>query len=148
MSIHEALPDSPLSREVRSVFDQWIECIKNRDFGWMEENFESDFLLTAHPFPALVANREQFIEIDKKIDHIDVEFTNIWARQVGSIVLSQATLAVGQEKMTGDLGEGLPAGGEISEMLNGRTIIYASAWRRIDGRLKCFDHHIVGPVDI
>ncbi len=141
------MDDQALSDEVRSRFDEWINCINTRDFRWMEENLRDDFTVSAHPFPQFLTDKAGFIEADKQIEEADIELLDVRARQVGGIILSQTVAKIGKEKISGRLGEGMPTGEEISEMLTGKTVVYVSAWERIGGRLICFDHHMVGPID-
>lgn len=136
-----------INRLITKLYRGWIESIQHRQFDWFERHLAEDYTCTAHPFGNFFLRKREFIEADKKVQAIKVEFVEVVARRVGSVILSNLVIKVNEEKHAADLGEGLPTAAELSATVTGRTIAYASAWRGNGDLWQCFDHHMVGPVD-
>jgi ketosteroid isomerase-like protein len=129
---------------VSNLIRQWIAAIRDRDFDWLERNLAEDFLFSAHPFPELRLGKREFIDLDKKIANAELEFASIKGEVIGEIIISTAVADVKAESFSAELGHGLPAASEMSQMLGGRRLVYSSAWRQGSTGWQCYDHHLFG----
>jgi len=91
-------------------------------------------------------NKEQFIEFDRHIKDAKIEILSLTARRSNDTAITQLFARV-EEQFVGD-----PAGTTADKVLeivgSGRTLAYASSWRlEPDGKWRCSQHHLFGPVD-
>ncbi len=138
------LNDSEATNIVTRLIKQWISAIGERNFDWLEQHLADDFLFSAHPFPDLKLRKREFIDLDKKIAKAELEFASIKGEMIGDILISLAVADIKEEKFSAELGHGLPAISELSQMMSGHRLVYASAWRRLGESWQCYDHHVLG----
>jgi len=90
-------------------------------------------------------NKAQFIEFDRHILECTVEVLSLTARRYNNTAVTQIFARVDErfdEKPVGATPD------ELSRLLGGRILAYASAWRPGEnGEWRCFQHHLIGPVD-
>jgi ketosteroid isomerase-like protein len=139
------MTDQDATKLVSALYHDWADALTHHKSDWFERHIANDFILTAHPFPQLRFGKRKFIEVDMQIQNTRIKFIEIRAHAAGDILVSQAVAEV-QEDFNADLGEGQPSAAEITKLLSGRVLAYASAWRRTGDVWQCFDHHLIGPV--
>ena len=140
------MTDDEATRKVSTLYHEWVNALTHHEAKWFERNIAEDFTLTTHPFFGLSLKKQEFIAVDMKVQNTQIKFLEIRAHSVGNIITSQAVAEV-KEDFTADLGQGMPTAADVSRLLSGKTIAYASAWRQVGDSLQCFDHHLIGPVD-
>jgi hypothetical protein len=133
--------------QIDALYRAWIKALQRREFDWFERHLADDYTCTAHPFSNFFLGKQAFIEADKKVAIIEVEFVDILTHRVGHVVLSNLILKVIREAHSTDLGEGLPTAANMAEAVNGKTVAYASAWRYSGSYWQCYDHHLIGTVE-
>ena len=139
--------DPDTHAEIENLYRGWIRALQRREFEWFEQHLADDYTCTAHPFANFFLDKRAFIEADKKVGVIEVEFVTILTHRIADVVLSNLILKVIRESHTADLGEGLPTAAALTQAVTGKTVAYASAWRFRDGRWQCYDHHLIGPIE-
>jgi hypothetical protein len=137
-----------LSAEFKSIYDRWGEAIARHDADWLERHFADDFLGTAQPWPTLVVNRGQMLELEKNIETMDVSWLTVTAQRHGDVVLATGVVRYMKEafKNGSTIGEGMPSGSDLSALVNGKSVLYIGAWRHNGRNWQIFDHHMVGIV--
>src|SRR5690348_10605910 len=113
------LSDSEITEIIRELYLGWTSALTVRDYSWFEKHLARDFMLSAQPFPEMRVNKEEFIEIDKKIGRADIRFVTVKAERAGDIVVSFAVADI-TEEFDQDLGTGLPTAGELNKLLDGK----------------------------
>jgi hypothetical protein len=138
-----------LSREFKEIYDQWGHAISSRDWDWIERHFAADFLGTAQPWPTLRVNRQEMIDLDKKIETMDVRWIEVTARRYGDTVLASGVVKYANESFAAGatIAEGMPTGNQLSSLVNGRSVLYIGAWRHNGENWQIYDHHMVGIVN-
>jgi len=138
-----------LSSEFKALHDQWGKAIANKDWAWLERHFAEDFLGTAQPWPGLSVNRAQMLELDRKIETMDVEWLRVDAQRYGNTVLVSGVVRYANEVFEEGttIAEGMPTGGQLSALVNGKMVLYIGAWRHNGQNWQIYDHHMVGIVD-
>jgi hypothetical protein len=138
-----------LSKQFKEIYDQWGQAISSRNWGWIERHFADDFLGTAQPWPTLRVDRQQMIELDKKIETMDVRWIEVTARRFGDSVLASGVVQYAREAFApgATIGEGMPTGNELSSLVNGKSVLYIGAWRQNGTQWQIYDHHMVGIVN-
>jgi len=141
--------DDALSRLFKDLYDQWGEAIARHDMGWLERHFAADFTGSAHPWPTLRVNREQMLELDRKIETMEVAWLIVTAQRFGDTVLASGIVKYTREKFASGatIAEGMPSGADLSALVNGKCVLYTGAWRRNGELWQIFDHHMVGVVE-
>ena len=90
-------------------------------------------------------DKAQFIEFDRHIRECTIDILSFTARRYNDTAVTQVFARV-EERFEGD-----PVGTtatELSRIVGGRVLAYASAWRPGEnGEWQCFQHHLIGPVD-
>ena len=81
-----------LSTQFKSLYDDWGKAIAGRDWDWLERHFAEDFLGTAQPWPTLSVNRQQMLELDRKIENMDVRWLSVTAQRVSRSGIETETL--------------------------------------------------------
>jgi hypothetical protein len=138
-----------LSLEFKALYDRWGEAIARHDADWLERHFADDFLGTAQPWPTLVVNRQQMLELEKNIETMEVRWLSVTAHRYGDAVLASGVVRYMKEafKEGTAIGEGMPSGGQLSALVNGKSVLYIGAWRHNGLDWQIFDHHMVGIVN-
>lgn len=139
--------DPQIHAQIETMYREWIEAVQRRQFDWFERNLAGDYTCTARPFPSFHLNKRDFIEADRKVAEIEVEFVAVSACRVGNVAFSNLILKVLREVHAMDLGVGLPSAEELARAVSGKTVAYASAWRLIGDRWQCYDHHLIGAIE-
>jgi hypothetical protein len=142
-----SIGDDETHAQIEGLYRSWILALQRREFGWFEQYLADNYTCTAHPFTNFFLDKNAFIEADKKVGVIEVEFVTVLTHRIGNVVLSNLIIKVIREAHTADLGEGLPTAAAMADAVTGKTVAYASAWRSRDGRWECYDHHLVGPIE-
>jgi hypothetical protein len=141
---------SDISAQIRKQFEAWVTAIQRRDFEWFERNLTEDFTVTAHPFPTLSLDRRKFIEVDKSILEIDIDFLRVVATitdETAGIALSHCLAHIKKEVFHADVNKAataVPDSLQLTSALSGKTVAYASGWRLKGESWQCFDHHLIG----
>lgn len=138
-----------LSREFKDIYDQWGHAISSRNWDWIERHFAKDFLGTAQPWPTLRVNRQEMIDLDKKIETMDVRWIEVTARRYGDTVLASGVVKYANESFApgATIAEGMPTGNQLSSLVNGKSVLYIGAWRHNGKTWQIYDHHMVGVVN-
>jgi hypothetical protein len=133
------------SLQFKQLCDEWGNAIRTKNEAWFRAHFAEDFLGTAQPWPTLRVNKEQMIDLDKKVEKMDVHWIEVTARKFGPIVLTYGVVHYNEEVFVegATFGEGMPTGQQLSALVNGKGSLYIGAWRQIDGVWQIFDHHMV-----
>jgi len=141
--------DDPLSMLFKNLYDQWGAAIARHDLAWIDRHFAPDFTGSAHPWPTLRVDRAQMIELDRKIETMDVTWLAVTARRFGDTVLASGVVKYTRESFESGatIGEGMPTGAELSGLVNGKCVLYTGAWRQNAGQWQIYDHHMVGIVE-
>lgn len=140
------MTDDEATQKISTLYHEWADALTKHKEEWFERHIAEDFTLTTHPFFGMSLKKREFIEADMQIQNTKIKFLEIHAHAVGSIITSQAVAEV-KEDFKADLGRGRPSAEEVSRLLSGKTLAYASAWRKAGESWQCFDHHLIGPVD-
>jgi ketosteroid isomerase-like protein len=140
------MTDEEATQKISKLYHEWANALTRHEAEWFERHIAPDFTLTTHPFFGLSLKKREFIEVDMQIQNTKIKFLEIRAHAVGNIITSQAIAEV-KEDFKADLGQGMPSAAEVSQLLSGKTLAYASAWRKAGDSWQCFDHHLIGPVD-
>jgi ketosteroid isomerase-like protein len=130
---------------VSKLYNEWADALTSHRAEWFERHIADDFALTAHPFSKLRLDKKEFIAVDMQIENTQIKFLDIKATSAGEILISQAVAEV-KEDFKADLGAGMPSAAEVTNLLSGKVLAYASAWRKKADVWQCFDHHMIGPV--
>jgi hypothetical protein len=141
--------DEALSKQFKDLYDEWGAAIARQDIEWIGRHFALDFRGSAHPWPTLQVNRAQMLDLNRQIETMDVRWLTVTAQRFGNTVLASGVVEYTREAFaTGaKIGEGMPTGDELSELVNGKCVLYTGAWRESAGQWQLFDHHMVGIVD-
>ena len=142
-----SIVDNEIHTQIEDLYRNWIRALQRREFEWFDQYLADDYTCTAHPFANFFLDKDAFIEADKKVGVIDVEFVTVLAHRIGNHVLSNLVMKVIDEAHTADLGAGLPTAATMTAAIKGKTVAYASAWRYSGSFWQCYDHHLIGPVD-
>jgi hypothetical protein len=137
-----------LSKEFKDLYDQWGHAIATRNWGWVERHFAQDFLGTAQPWPTLRVDRQQMIELDKKIETMDVRWLKVTAQRYGDTVLASGVVRYAKEAFApgATIAEGMPTGSQLSSLVNGKSVLYIGGWRHNGSHWQIYDHHMIGIV--
>ncbi len=138
-----------LSTQFKSLYDDWGKAIAGRDWDWLERHFAEDFLGTAQPWPTLSVNRQQMLDLDRKIENMDVRWLTVTAQRFGDTVLASGVVQYHNEAFTpgATIGEGMPTGDQLSSFVNGKNVLYIGAWRHNGSLWQIYDHHMIGVVN-
>jgi hypothetical protein len=138
-----------LSRQFKALYDDWGKAIAGRDWDWLERHFAEDFLGTAQPWPTLSVNRQQMLDLDRKIENMDVRWLTVTAHRFGDTVLASGVVQYHNEAFTpgATIGEGMPTGDQLSSFVNGKSVLYIGAWRQNGSLWQIYDHHMIGVVN-
>jgi hypothetical protein len=128
------------------LYKNWVDCLKGRDYIWLQRHLAEDFLFTSYLTPGPAISRTAFLEGVSKVRNADIRFLSVWAEQADKIILSHIVLDV-EGEITAALGPGTANQERVARALNGRELIYASAWRRHGDDWECFTHHEVAYAD-
>lgn len=125
---------------------KWIGALAAGEAHRLEQILTEDFQLTCDPgIAGGRMNKAEFIAFDSHIRDCTVEILSFTARRCNDIAVTQI-FALVDERFEGD-----PVGTtaeQLSSVVGGRTLAYASAWRLAGpGEWRCFQHHLFGPVD-
>jgi hypothetical protein len=143
------MADQELSREFQAIYDAWGQALVDHDLQWFEERFADNFLGTAQPWPTLVVNREQMLELQRNNVKMDAKVLGVTAERYGDVVLAKGVVEYREEefKPGATIGEGMPTGEDLAGLVNGNRVLYIGAWRRNGETWQIFDHHMVGIVE-
>ena len=138
-----------LSLEFKDLYDQWRDAIANKNWGWFDIHLTDDMTVSAHPWPTLKLNKQQFIELDQQMEEIDAEWIHVSAYQVGTTVItcSVARFIVEKFKDGTFVSEGMPSGKDLGSLVKGKTVAYTGAWKKSGDVWQIYDHHMVGVVE-
>lgn len=138
-----------LSRQFKTLLDEWGAAIANKDHDWLERHFTDDFHGTAAPWPTLIVNKQQMIDLDKAIEKMEVTWVKVDAQRIGDVVVTLGVVRYDREefKPNAVIAEGMPSGQELSALVNGRAALYLNGWRHNGEIWQIFDHHMVAVVD-
>ena len=141
--------DEALSHRFKGLYDDWGRAIARHDIDWLARHFADDFTGSAHPWPTLKVDRAQMIELDRKIETMDVKWLSVAARRYGDTVLVSGVVKYTRESFAAGaaIAEGMPTGEELSSLVNGKCVLYTGAWRDVAGQWQLYDHHMVGIVE-
>ena len=141
--------DDALSRHFKDLYDEWGAAIARQDIAWIGRHFAPDFRGSAHPWPTLQVNRAQMLDLNRQITTMDVRWLAVTAQRFGDTVLASGVVEYTRESFAlgATIGEGMPTGDELSELVNGKRVLYTGAWRDVAGQWQLFDHHMVGIVN-
>jgi hypothetical protein len=141
--------DEAQSETFTSLYTQWGDAIANKQHGWLEGFFSEDFLGTAQPWPTLIVNKQQMIDLDKAIEEMDTEWVSVKAFPLGDIVVTLGVVRYHNEtfKEGATIGDGMPTGDQISGLTAGKLAVYVNGWRHNGERWQVFDHHLVSVID-
>tara|TARA_R110000803_G_scaffold56917_1_gene114413 strand:+ start:21985 stop:22428 length:444 start_codon:yes stop_codon:yes gene_type:complete len=141
--------EDDLSRTFHDLYEAWGSAIANKRHDWLEGFFTDDFLGTAQPWPTLVVNKDQMIELDKNIEKMDTNWVHVVAHDLGDKVVTLGLVKYNNEEFTpgSTVADGMPSGEDISSLTKGKTVAYINGWRHNGERWQVFDHHMVGLVD-
>jgi len=131
---------------VSRLYRNWADSLSQHDLTWLTEHLADDFLFTSFLIPGPAIRKTQFLEIAAQLADVRLDFRGVWAEIAGPIIMSHADLDV-EERFLADLGPAMPRPEELTQMVSGRRLIYASAWRPQRGRWQCFSHHQVTYAD-
>jgi hypothetical protein len=142
------MPDA-LSKLFKDLYDQWGAAIARHDIPWLERHFAADFTGSAHPWPTLRVDRDQMIELDRKIETMEVTWLSVSAQRFGDTVLVSGVVRYTREAFVpgARIAEDMPTGEELSGLVNGKSVLYTGAWRQNAGQWQIFDHHMIGIVE-
>lgn len=140
------MADDALSAEFKALYDQWGAAIANKQHDWLDGFFTADFLGTAQPWPTLVVNKQQMLDLDKAIEAMDTEWVDVKAFRIGTEVVTLGLVRYNKEEFASNsaIAEGMPTGSEISALTAGKIAVYVNGWRHNGQRWQVFDHHMVG----
>lgn len=138
-----------LSMQFRALHESWREAIANQEHDWFDRHFAPDFLGTAQPFPTLVVNRQQMIDLDFNVETMDVHFVELTARRYGDVVLTISVVRYDNEQFRdgSTIGDGMPTTEELTGLTRGKEVLHTHAWRHNGEHWQLFDHHMVNVVD-
>lgn len=138
-----------LSQQFKALYDEWGAAIAGKRHDWLDDLFTDDFLGTAQPWPTLLVNKQQMIDLDKAIEVMDTDWLKVTAHQVGPEVHTLGLVRYNDEqfKPGAAIAEGMPSGSEMSERSAGRVVAYFNGWRHNGTRWQVFDHHMIGVVE-
>jgi hypothetical protein len=141
--------DQDLSQEFRALYDAWGRAIVEHDHDWFEHHFADNFLGTAQPWPTLVVNKDQMLELERNNVKMDVEWLEVTAERFGDVVLAQGVVEYREEEFVAgsSIGEGMPSGEDLAGLVNGKRVLYIGGWRHNGETWQVFDHHMVGVVE-
>ena len=136
----------PGCQGVDVALDKWLGALMNGQTELLQNILADDFQLTCDPnIAGGRMNKAQFIEFDRHILECTVEVLSLTARRYNNTAVTQIFARVDErfdEKPVGATPD------ELSRLLGGRILAYASAWRPGEnGEWRCFQHHLIGPVD-
>jgi len=134
-----------LTATITGLYGEWVKALEERQFEWFDRHLAADYTATAHPFDKLFLRKQEFIELDKRVAHAKIHIERVVAHRAGGNVLSHLIARIEKEEFASEPGHNLPSAAELSGMLAGKTLAYASAWRQEGDVWKCFDHHMIGP---
>ena len=139
----------PLSRQFHQLCNDWGRAIRDQDVAWFEAHFTDDLMVTAHPWPTLRLNRDQMIDLDRKIVQMDVEWADVTAHRYGDVVLIHGIVHYDREVFEdgATFGENMPSGEQLSARVNGKAVLYSVAWRQEGDVWQIFDHHMIAVLD-
>ncbi|MCJ2180955.1 hypothetical protein [Novosphingobium album (ex Hu et al. 2023)] len=140
------MSDDALSEQFKALYTQWGDAIANKDHAYLEDLFTGDFLGTAQPWPSLIVNKAQMIELDKAIEAMETEWVKVTAHKVGAEVITIGLVRYHKEEFRDGaaIAEGMPSGSDIAALTHGKVAIYCNGWRHNGERWQIFDHHMVG----
>lgn len=141
--------DEENAEKFKSLYTEWGDAIASKQHNWLDDFFTDDFLGTAQPWPTLVVNKQQMIDLDKAIEEMDTEWVSVKAFSMGNVVLTIGLVRYHNEKFEegATIGEGMPTGEQISGLTAGKLAVYVNGWRHDGDRWQIFDHHLVTVID-
>jgi hypothetical protein len=142
------MSNDPLSTQFKALYGEWGDAIANKRHDWLDGFFTDDFLGTAQPWPTLVVNRQQMLDLDKAIEAMETEWVKVTAHQLGDDVITIGLVRYIREDFRdgATIGEGMPSGSEIAALTKGKIAAYCNGWRFNGERWQIFDHHMIGLV--
>jgi len=143
----DVVTDDSALQIVTDRYSRWAKMLMTGTFAEMQELLADDFRMTSYIVMGPALDKQRFLEVGQQVEKAELTFRTIWAKAVGSIIVSRVTLDV-REEFKADLGPGMPSSAEVTRMLSGHRLAYASAWRRsASGAWQCLHHHMFGTVD-
>lgn len=144
------MSEQTLSQKFKALYTQWGDAIANKQHDWLEDFFAEDFLGTAQPWPTLVVDKRQMIDLDKAIEKMETEWIKVDAFPFGDdeVVTMGLVRYLNEEFAEGsEIGAGMPSGSEISALTAGKIAVYVNGWRFNGERWQIYDHHLVTVID-
>lgn len=143
------MTDQSLAAKFMALYTQWGDAIAHKRHDWLEDFFTDDFHGTAQPWPTLMVNKQQMIDLDKSIEAMDTQWVKVDAFPVGEEVLTVGLVRYHNEEFQDGavIGEGMPSGSEIASLTAGKVAVYVNGWRFNGERWQVFDHHLVTVID-
>jgi hypothetical protein len=139
--------ETNLKDTITALYAGWLKALEERKFEWFDRHLAEDYTLTAHPFEKLFLRKREFIEVDKLVTQAKVHIEDVFAHRAGPNVVSHLIARIEKEAFAADPGHDMPSAAALAKLLTGKSVVYASAWRQESGIWKCFDHHMIGPID-
>lgn len=142
------------SETFRQLYEEWIKAISEQKLDWFEKHLSSDFSATAHVWPNLRLDKDQFIELDKQIVEIEADWQTVQIVPFDDLVVTVATLQMHKEVFRSDTSlQG--ASDEQSELatlasgsvVTGKLVTYTGTWQHNDGVWQIKDHRMVHAAD-
>lgn len=144
-----------ISRDIfRKLYEEWVAAIAGKDYAWFERHLAPNFSATAHVWPNLRLDKEQFIELDKQIVEIEAEWQTVDILPVGDLVVTVATLRMYREVFRTDTAVAGPGDGQddlasltSGSVVTGKLCTYTGAWKWQSGVWQILDHRMIDAVD-
>ena len=138
----------------RELYEGWTDAISNKKFDWFERHLSSDFSATAHVWPNLRLDKEQFIELDKQIVELVADWQTVDVVEVGGVVVTVSTLRIHREVFKSDTAvEGSDdsqddlANLASGSVVTGKLVTYTGTWLQQGGVWQIKDHRMVHAID-
>lgn len=138
----------------RELYQNWVRAIAEKDYGWFEKHLSEDFSATAHMWPTLRLDKQQFIELDKQIVDISADWQSVYAVPLGRLVVTVADLRMHREVFRTDtaISGSNAAGEDIASLtsgseVTGKLVSYIGVWKRHGDIWQIVDHRMIDAVD-
>ena len=144
------MSDDPLSKQFKTLYDEWGDAIANKRYDWFDQHFADDFLGTAQPWPTLNVDKEKMIALDKAIEKMDVKWQKVTAHKLSDDTVVTLGIVKYFDEQFGDnsdIADGMPSGSDLAQLTHGKSVAYINGWRLVGDVWQIFDHHMVGIVD-
>jgi hypothetical protein len=130
-----------------TAMKRWMQASMTQDIAVLEEVLAPEYQFTSSPdiIPDCRMNKAAFIAMIRNFHNSDIRLLKIVAERMEGIVMTMMFVEV-HEEVSGDFGAGMPDAAAMSEMVNGHSFAYASAWREEAGKWLCTSHNVLAKV--